>query len=252
VPYQDLVFGLNESGFGKPLAQSVMNLHLMSLPAAAYPFAMKVLLEARAGNIDEDVAVHVLHELESFLVRRAICSIEPTGLHAVFKGLWFSLDGRINGTAVREYLSNIKTVEYPTDEKVRKFLDDSLYGKGIGKYFIWEYDRSLGGDTHGKEDYKNRLWIEHVLPQTLPKKGWEAFDSKIHQRVVHQAGNLIPLTDEMNKNVAQLPYGDKKSKIREMSKYKSARDFTKSGDWTPELLAKRTEHLKAWAVMRWS
>lgn len=252
VPYQDLVFGLNESGFGKQLAQSVMNLHLMSLPAAAYPFAMKVLLETKAGNIEESVAVEVLHELESFLVRRAICSIEPTGLHAVFKGLWFSLDGRISGTSVRQYLGNIKTVEYPTNEKVRKFLDDSLYGKGIGKYFIWEYDRSLGGDMHGKEDYKNRLWIEHVLPQTLPKKGWEAFNPKIHQQVVHQAGNLIPLTEEMNKNVAQLPYGDKKSKIREMSKYKSARDFTKSEDWTPELLAERTEHLKAWAIKRWS
>jgi hypothetical protein len=103
---------------------------------------------------------------------------------------------------------------------------------------------------HSKEDCKNRLWIEHVLPQTLPEKDWEAFDAKIHQQVVHKAGNQIPLTEQMNKNVAQLPYGDKKSKIKEMSKYKSARDFTKSEDWTPELLAKRTDHLKAWANKR--
>lgn len=252
VPFQDLVFGLNESGFGRTLEQSVMNLHLMSLPSAAYPFAMKVLLEVKAGNMEEQSAVEVLHELESFLVKRAICSIEPTGLHAVFKGLWLALDGQMSGTALKEHLANIKTVEYPNVEKVRERLDAPLYGKGIAKYFIWEYDRSLGGDMHNKQDFKERLWIEHVLPQALPKKGWEAFDSKTHHRVVHQAGNLIPLTKDMNKDVAQHPYKDKKAKIKERSTYKSARDFTNHEEWTPELLAKRTEQLKAWAIKRWS
>jgi hypothetical protein len=115
---------------------------------------MKILLKTKAGNINEGVAVEVLHELESFLVRRAICSIEPTGLHAVFKGLCFSLDGRISGTSVVQYLGKIKTVEYPTDKKVRKFRHLSLDGKGIGKYFLWVYDRSLGGICTAKKIVK--------------------------------------------------------------------------------------------------
>ena len=253
LPYQDLVFGQNNSGFGKPLAQSVMNLHFMSLPAAAYPFVMKVLLEAQAGKFAESTAVDALHEVESFLVRRAICSIEPTGLHAVFKGLWFALGGDVNGKAVKEYLGKIKTVEYPSDEKVRSYLGESLYGKGIAKYFIWEYDKSLGGDSHSKEDFKSHFWIEHVLPQALPKTGWDAFDAKVHHKLVHQAGNLIPLTDKMNVDVGQLPFLDKKSKISKQSKYISARDLTKKNrEWTPESLIKRTEALKGWAIRRWS
>jgi hypothetical protein len=252
VPFQDLVFGLNDSGFGKSLEQSVTNLYLMSAPSAAYPFIMKVQLEAASGNIEERVAVDVLHEVESFLVRRAICSIAPTGLHAVFKGLWSSLDGGLSGETVRNHLSNITTVEYPADESVLKSLDGNLYDKGIAKYFIWEYDRSLEGDRHSKQDYKERLQIEHVLPQTLPKKGWEEFDIKAHKRLVHQPGNLIPLTAEMNKDVSQHPYEIKKKKIKEDSRYKSSRDLTKHESWTPELLAKRTELLKEWAIKRWS
>ena len=252
VPFQDLVFGLNESRFGKSLEQSVTNLHLLSAPSAAYPFIMKVQMEAALGNIEERVAVEVLHEVESFLVRRAICSIAPTGLHAVFKSLWSLLKGEVTGKTVKAHLSNIKTVEYPTDESVLKFLDQNLYEKGIARYFIWEYDRSLGGDIHSKQDFRERFQVEHVLPQTLPKRGWEKFDSKTHKRLVHQAGNLIPLTAEMNKDVSQHAYEIKKGKIEEDSRYKSSRELTKHVDWTPELLAKRTELLKEWAIRRWS
>ncbi|MDA7761350.1 DUF262 domain-containing HNH endonuclease family protein [Aquiluna sp.] len=252
VPFQDLVFGLNESKFGKKLEQSVTNLHLLSAPSAAYPFIMRVQMEVASGNMEEQVAVEVLHEVESFLVRRAICSIAPTGLHAVFKGLWSSLEHEVSGKTVKAHLSNIKTVEYPTDESVLKFLDENLYEKGIARYFVWEYDRSLGGDIHSKQDFRERLQVEHVLPQTLPKKGWEKFDTKTHKRLVHQAGNLIPLTAEMNKDVSQHAYEIKKGKIEEDSRYKSSRELTKHVEWTPELLAKRTEVLKAWAIKRWS
>jgi len=253
VPYQDLAFGLNDSGFGKELSEEVMNLHLMSLPAAAYPFVMKVLQEVQEGNLTEVSAEAALQQVESFLVRRAICSIEPTGLHAVFKGMWSALKGGTTGPSVKAHLSNIKTVEYPTDEKVKQHLKQPLYGKGIAKYFLWSYDKSLGGDVHSKDDFTHRCWIEHVLPQTLPKSGWEAFAPDVHDKLVHQAGNLIPLTEEMNIEVGQLPYKKKKSKISEKSKYISARNLTmKNSDWTPEKVTKRTEAITLWALSRWS
>lgn len=253
VPYQDLAFGLNICGFGKLLADGVMNLHLMSLPAAAYPFVMKVLQEVHKGNLTEVAAAAALHEVESFLVRRALCSIEPTGLHAVFKGMWSALKGETTGPRVKAYLSNIKTVEYPSDEKVKQNLKEPMYGKGIAKYFVWAYDRSLGGDVHSKEDFVHRCWIEHVLPQTLPKSGWEAFTPKVHDELVHQIGNLIPLTEEMNIDVGQLPYEEKQSKIREKSKYISARNLTmENSHWTPEKVTNRTEVITLWALSRWS
>ena len=253
VPYQDLAFGLNDSGFGKALAERVMDLHLMSLPAAAYPFVMKILLEVQKSNLSEGTAVAALHEVESFLVRRALCSIEPTGLHAVFKGMWSALKGEITGPSIKSHLSNIKTVEYPSDERVTKCLAEPLYGKGIAKYFIWAYDKSLGGDMHSKDDFNHRFWIEHVLPQTLPKSGWGAFTSKVHGELLHLAGNLIPLTNKMNVEVGQLPYGEKKSKISEKSKYISARNLTiEHEEWTAESLTNRTKSLTLWALSRWS
>jgi hypothetical protein len=230
-----------------------MNLHLMSLPAAAYPFVMRILLEVQNRNVSESAAVAALQQVESFLVRRAICSVEPTGLHAVFKGMWSALKSEITGINVKSHLSNIKTVEYPTDEKVTEYLKKDLYGKAIAKYFVWAYDKSLGGDSHSKEDFDKRYWIEHVLPQTLPKDGWAAFSHKVHAEVVHSAGNLIPLTKKMNIEVAQLSFQKKKSKIGEYSKYISARNLTiEHQDWTPESVTKRTESLTLWALGRWS
>lgn len=253
VPYQDLAFGQNVSGFGEKLAEVVMNLHLMSLPAAAYPFVMKILLEVQNGNLTEGAAIAALHEVECFLVKRAICSIEPTGLHAVFKGMWSALKGDISGATVKSHLNNIKTVEYPSDEKVAKFLHEPLYGKAIAKYFVWAHDKSLGGDSHSKEDFHNRFWIEHVLPQTLPKIGWEGFNSNVHAELVHLAGNLIPLTVKMNVEIGQLPYSKKKAKIGEKSKYISARNLTiEHESWTAETVKSRTDSLTAWALARWS
>ena len=252
IPYQDIAFGMNEGGHSGELEQKVLDLHLMGLPSAAYPFVMKVLLETSKGELQADASARILAEVENFMVRRAICSIEPTGLHAVFKGLWGSLEGEHTAKAVKQALGSVKTVEYPNDEKVTRNLDEPLYGKAIAKYVIWSYDFSLGGDRHTKEDFRHRLWIEHVLPQSLPKKGWEQFDSKTHHRLVHQIGNLIPLTEEMNKDVAQLPFDVKKSKIQQKSKYISARELTsKYKEWGPKHIEDRTKLLKKWVLERW-
>ena len=61
-------------------------------PAAVTPFLMQVSFHARHQSLTASKAIEVLKTVQTFLVRRAICGIEPTGLHAVFKGLWQSLD----------------------------------------------------------------------------------------------------------------------------------------------------------------
>lgn len=251
VAYQDLVFGENMSRFSKDLSSQVLNFYLMGVPSAALPFLMKVLQEVREEKLLEKVAISLIKEVETFLVRRAICSIEPTGLHAVFKGLWHSLDDK-SPEALRQKLGEIKTVEYPDDEKVRLHLDAPLYGKNIAKFFLWSYDKSLPGDKHTKLDYEEHFWIEHVLPQSLPNHGWESFTKQKHSKLVHLAGNLIPLTSQMNIENGVLPYESKSVKIKEGSKYASARKLvTDNQRWGEEDILKRNEELKAWAIRYW-
>ena len=250
--YQDLVFGENVLKLSSNLASQVLNFYLMGVPSAALPFLMKVLQEVQEGRLEEKVATSLLKEVETFLVRRAICSIEPTGLHAVFKGLWKSLDEK-SPEALRLELSQIKTVEYPNDEKVKSHLDAPLYGKGIAKFFLWTYECSLPGDRHSKLDFEELFWIEHVLPQSLPNSGWESFTKPTHGKLVHLAGNLIPLTRKMNQENGVLPYSSKSKKIKDGSKYASARKLvTENKEWTEKQILKRNEELKTWAISYWA
>jgi hypothetical protein len=252
-PYQDVVFGENKSNFGdKNLVAQVLNFNLMKSPSVALPFLMSVLVATQKGEITEKVAQSMLFEVEIFLVRRALCSIEPTGLHAVFKRLWTALDGTHTPEQVRTQLKSEKTVEYPDDSKVLKSFDGPLYGKGVARYFLWTFEKSMKGDQHSREDFKG-YWIEHVLPQTLEEDAWSDFTKDEHKRLVDLAGNLVPLTSEMNGNLGQKAYDLKRPIIKDDSKYKSARNLAEShGSWKPADLLSRNEAMAKWAVSHWS
>jgi uncharacterized protein with ParB-like and HNH nuclease domain len=251
VPYQDLIFGENKSGFRtKELQIAVQNVYLMKAPSVSLPFFMKLLSEVKNG-FDEIVAAKIIFEVEAFLVRRALCSIEPTGLHAVFKKLWNSLEGELTPDKVKESLMGEKTVEYPNDEKVLASFKSPLYKKGICKYFLWAFEHSLNGDRHSKDDFKS-FWIEHVLPQNPDSKTWKEFSKDDHKKLVDFAGNLIPLTSEMNGGLGNKEYVVKQSVLKSDSKYKSARVLADTNKtWLPHDLDKRNESLAKWSIKYW-
>src|SRR5690606_13216966 len=62
-------------------------------PSSVYPFVLKLLRAFELGQVSETATCGVLDAIESFLFRRALVGIEPTGLHAVFKSLWQELTG---------------------------------------------------------------------------------------------------------------------------------------------------------------
>lgn len=252
VPYQDLIFGENNSDFkDSQLRNQVLNFNLMKAPGVSYPFIMKTLQMAKSGELDSSIAGKMLFEVEVFLVRRALCSIEPTGLHAVFKKLWNSLEGELTPEAVRRNLSTEKTVEYPDDEKVLKSFESPLYGKGISRYFFWAWERSLGGDTHSKDDFKS-YWVEHVLPNTFEEQGWGSFTKEEHKKLANLAGNLVPLTAAMNGGLGQKPFEQKREAMQEGSKFMSARNLAaENAKWTPKELLSRNLILANWTINHW-
>ncbi|PTQ79798.1 uncharacterized protein with ParB-like and HNH nuclease domain [Nitrosospira multiformis] len=91
--YLDLQCGSNFSRHPKELAAAFKRLHETQLPSSTFPFLM-LLSEAASNNVlAEESAIAILEVMESFLVRRAVCGHEPTGLHAVFKRLWIDCEG---------------------------------------------------------------------------------------------------------------------------------------------------------------
>ena len=78
------------------------------------------LLKCRDRRISPKATCEILHNLECFFVRRAICGHEPSGLHAVFKdfGMTYTRDAS-------EVISKIKilpTVKVPNDIEVEEHV----------------------------------------------------------------------------------------------------------------------------------
>lgn len=245
----DLLTGNNLQGQSKPVSEQIRRFHDLGAPSSIYPFMMQLSNALRDRLISEADGLSVMSVIESFLVRRAICGHEPTGLHAVFKRLWVDCKGEPERESVVREIGKHRTVTWPSDSDLKHAIETrSLYGAGITRFLILEYDRGLGGDRPA-----NVPWIEHVLPENPVKEWFEEFSKAEHSEFKDTFANLLPLSVEMNTSISNKPYREKRERYRSDSMFKSTREFARGqSSWTVESLKRRAEELSAWAVTRWS
>jgi Protein of unknown function (DUF1524) len=234
---------------GPKLPGQVRRLWLLGAPTSTYPFVMRLSYELSVEKVSEEDGLGVLEALECFLVRRAVCGIEPTGLHTVFKRLWAACEGQINKRKLFHELGSYQTVAWPDDGEFKSaIISRSLYQAKIARFVLLELDRAQGGDVPSDQP-----WIEHVLPQT-PDASWrEVFSEKDRKELADTLANLIPLSEQMNSSLGNRAYTIKRARYREDAMYKSARAFAEQFDeWNPMELRTRARELAEWAVDRWS
>lgn len=244
----DLMCGTNFSNHSKALHRAFLQLYSTRLPSSTYPFLMQVSKLTVGSGIQESMVIAVLSVVESFLVRRAICGHEPTGLHAIFKRLWSDCNSVMTVDRVTKEISKHRTVVWPSEEETRKAIESrALYGAAITKYLIVEYDRHLKGDA--PDDIP---WIEHVLPRKPEPEWFEHFSEEEHESLKDCLANLLPLSSEMNRSLSNRPYIHKRKAYREDSMFKSTRVFAREFDsWTPQKLKQRSALIANWAINRW-
>jgi hypothetical protein len=252
IAFLDLETDGNRQGFSAPLREGFHRLHRSRAPTATYPFLMQLSNALKEGSISEADGVEVLRVLESFLVRRAICGHEPTGLHAVFKRLWQDCEERPTAASVSSAIRRHKTVTWPTDDEVRKNIQERpLYESGICRHLLYSWCEEVGGDL---PVFNDKIEIEHVLPQN-PNSDWfeGGFERESFEASLDLIGNLLLVTKAVNLAVSNEAYEVKRPIYSEESGYKATRDFAKEfSSWTPKDLASRGERLSAWAIRRWS
>jgi len=244
----DIACGKNFQNQIKKVRRLFRNLYDLGTPISVYPFLMNLSNAIKDNVLSENEAIKVLEVVESFLVRRAVCGHEPTGLHAVFKKLWVDCNKKPTLDSVKAQIKTHKTVAWPTTGEFKEAIERrSLYGSSITRYLILEYDRSLGGDQPD-----NVPWIEHILPDSPEKSWFKIFTKKQHEEMKDLLANLLPLSEVMNKSLSNKSYKNKRTKYLNDSMFKSTREFAnRRNDWTPELLKKRSKELSEWATSRW-
>jgi hypothetical protein len=246
--FLDLMTGSNRQSLPQDAAEAVKRFKDFGFPASALPFLMQLTKGMHDGSVDVASGVRILNAIESFLIRRALCGIEPTGLHAVFKKLWEDTKKERTAETVAAKIKERSTVTWPDDEFViRSVRTRPLYGSAVAPFVIRQYDIALGGDVPA-----NVPWIEHVLPRN-PDPAWdEKFGKDERSKVTNLWANLIPLSSGMNSELTNGPYSIKRPVYEADAMFKSARVFAKDyPDWTLEELEHRSEKLAEWALSRW-
>lgn len=223
----------------------------MGAPSVVYPFIMKLFHENQRGNVSVENTVEIMSAVESFLIRRNVCGIEPTGLHALFKGLWVEMKDEITLDNMKKCISNHPTVAWPSDEMfAREFKTRNLYDVKVTPYILEEWDKSLGGDMIRV----NRQEIEHVLPSKPEddSKWWNYWTRQQHKECKDCIANLLPISKSLNSSIQNGEYEKKRNSYLQDSAIKSPRDFAiKYENWTPEDFTNRTNEMWEWAKKRW-
>lgn len=213
-----------------------------------------VLRSFEFGYLSEANTCAILDAVESFLFRRAISGIEPTGLHAVFKGLWQELAGTaaeeeldeaVTADRVRNAISNKATVVWPKADDFRVAVETGeLYRRKIAAYALREYELSLKGETPADAHQ-----IEHIAPQNATEL-WKEAIPEDYERLLHTWGNLLPLTPTMNPSQGQNDFSLKKAAFAD-SIFASAREVAKEAVWNAQTIKNRSKRIADWALTRW-
>ena len=235
------------------LMASLLRLHRSNLPSSIYAFVFSCVVAVENGTQGESAIVEAFREIEGFLVRRAVCGIEPSGLHAVFKGMFPEIsksdlyEGKISAQSVRHAISQRATVPWPNDDAFLEAIKyGDLYNRRIRNFVIREHDLSMKAETS-----KENFWVEHIVPRTLTPKWLETITKEEHGRWENTFANLLPLTSGMNVQEGQNEYAQKRKAYKD-SMFASARALVNDYEtWTVDNLEDRAEKLGAWALAHW-
>lgn len=227
-------------------------LHRVGRPSSIYVFVFQVVEAFKADSLNEASVCSILEALESFLFRRAVMGIEPTGLHAVFKGLWSEIEaapGNVprDGQLVRQLVSRKPTILWPTDTQFKTAIQQNdLYHRKVRVYALKEREIAVEGESPA-----DTFCVEHVAPQT-PTDAWREVIPDGYDQLIQTWGNLIPLTDEMNPAVGQKPFKKKREEFKN-SIFATAREVAqKYEEWTADVIHQRNDEIASWAISRWS
>jgi hypothetical protein len=178
------------------------------------------------------------------------------------KGL-FNRDGSFKSSYFKDYID-------------RKFSTggSGFYGWNALRYFLYEYEEALMRDRNiPKIAWKNfvksekdRVSIEHILPQTPSEEDWgSAFSALTEDEIMYltgSLGNLLPLSSSINSSLQNDSFSLKKSVktddegnvIRNgyANGSYSEREVAVIPDWTPEEIKMRGLKMLKFMERRWA
>lgn len=220
----------------------------MRTTSVIFPYLFSLHSAVCDQQVSDKDAGAAIRLVETFLFRRAMVGLEPTGLHAVFKGLWQEVGADL--IKLRNKLEN-KTVKFPNDEEFRLAVETApMYSRKIRNYAMLELERKFtSGDVLKTFP---QMTADHVLPQA-PKGEWlEKFTTAERERWMDTWANLVPLSGKANSEKGNQTWAQTRAKLKNEIVFSTTKHLLDEyEDWTPASLQDRALKLSAWALVRW-
>jgi len=246
--YSSLVLYAPIEGLHADLNAHTEKLSRMPPTTVTWPFLIEVLRAAGDDRLSKTLAVKCLSMIESFLVRRSLVGLEPTGLHTVFKSLWGKTKGDPKSVLARIVT---RTIQCPDDDELLETLtQEPSDTRKVRYYVLEEYERSFIKANKYDPLVDRAATLEHILPQNLTDSWAKIFSVEEHSRCIGLLGNLVPLSEKQNKSVKDHPWGKKRKRYRG-SNWKTTQKVAGGKTWTPKRIDTRTVQLAKWVARRW-
>ena len=219
----------------------------------AYPLMLELYEDYSNRILKLGEFIDMVRYIESYVFRRAVCSIPTNSLNKTFATLGRSLDKKRYSESILAELQKLPSYRrFPSDEEfLREIMVRNLYNNRTS-YWLQRLE------NHGRKEHVpvDEYTIEHILPQNvnLPKV-WQDSLGEDWQRVretwLHTLGNLT-LTG-YNSEYSDRPFADKrdmKGGFRE-SPLRVNEGLAELTDWNEETIQDRAKTLAEKALRVW-
>lgn len=211
-----------------------------------YPFLLGVLLDYNDELIDSTTCANILRLVESYSIRRSVCSVQGGALSmtmaSIYKELFEKYKNELYDNMyekVAKKMVSINTNAYfPKDDYFKdEFTRRDMYNSKYKKYILDKLECCFQSKEIVALD---NLTIEHIMPNTL-NNTWKNYLSmenveEFHEQYKNRIGNLT-LT-AYNSEMSQKIFDEKKDHV-DFSRLCLNKYFENISKWTKEEIEKR-------------
>jgi hypothetical protein len=230
--------------------------------STVYPLMFLLLVEAE-DKVSQAEIDGIVEDLESYLVRRAVCGLTNKQYNRFFVGLLRKLrkSSQISRAAFREYLTAGKgdSVRWPDDEEFgRAFVHRPAYRilkREVAGMLLHALERTLVTSKHEQLEVVGKLSIEHVMPQEW-EAAWPLGDDsdegrERRDRLLHAFGNLTLVTPSFNTALSNKSFVRKQKELKRIARLLLSAYFEDLANWDELGIVSRGKYLFDRARRRW-
>lgn len=229
--------------------------------STVYPLLFYIAVESEGRTTTED-RDGIIDDLESYLVRRAVCGLTNKQYNRFFLTLLRNLtDAPLTRESFRKHLiaATGDSVRWPNDDEFgRAFVHRPAYQvlkRELVLMVLRALDKALMTSMHEDIEVLSKLSIEHVMPQSWESAWPLASDTdesrERRERMLHSFGNLGLVTPQFNASLSNRGFDRKQKEFRRIMRLLVNDVIREADSWDEEAILERGRLLFDLARRRW-